>query len=303
MSATYGGRTVATPGGVPRSRRAPVLALAHLEAGRLLRHPAPWSGLGLTVLAGWDASRSEWSGAAYTGTAASVAPMMLGISLAAVASAGRGLVPVADDAPMGDAQQSAARLLGGVVLVGLVAVVVAVVSTGLRLGGGLGLGDEPGRTEHASHTLPELAQPVLLAAVAVCAGALAVRVLRHRLAASLVLALAWFLVWVYWLWQGPVVRYLALLQVQPVPVEVGPPGVDPTTFPSSWLLSAPGEHQDHWARLVVSPSLAAWHDVYLLGLVVALAALVVGGRTRGWWVAGGLALAAVGVVAQAVVAP
>ncbi|MDN4163411.1 hypothetical protein [Nocardioides abyssi] len=280
-----------------------VRVLAGLEARRMLRHPAPWCGLALAVVAAWDASQAEWSGASYTGLAASVGPLLLGISLAAVASSGRGLVPLAEDAPVAETQRSAARLLGGLALVGLVAVVVAAVATGLRLAGGVDLGDEPGRTLHAHHTLPELLQPVLLAAVAVCLGALAVRVLRHRLAASLVLALGWFLVWVYWLWQGPVVRYVALLQVQPVSVEVGPLQADPTTFPADWLLTGPGEHQDHWARVVVSPELAAWHDVYLLGLVAVLAALVVGGRSRRWWVAGGLVLASLGVAAQVVVAP
>lgn len=285
------------------ARRSPLRVLAGLEARRMVRHPAPWGGLALSALMARDVSQAGWSGAAYTGLPASVAPMLLGVSLAAVASFGRDAVPLAEDAPVRPVQRSAARLLGGLALVGLVALVVVAVAVGLRLSGGLDLGDEPGRTLEAHHTLPELLQPVLLAALAVCGGALAVRVLRHRLAASLVLALGWLLVSVYWLSQGPVARYLTPLQVQPVSVEAGPVTADPTAFPESWLLTGPGEHQDHWARLVVSPELAAWHDVYLVGVLVAAAALVVGGRSRRWWVAAGLALATVGVAAQAVVGP
>ena len=44
-------------------------------------------------------------------------------------------------------------------------------------------------------------------------------------------------------------------------VVAGPASTDPSTFPSDWLLSAPGDYQPHWARLVVSPELAAWHDL------------------------------------------
>ena len=114
----------------------------------------------------------------------------------------------------------------------------------------------------------------------------------------------WFLVGAsYWLFQGRTVEAFTPLQVQPNYVDVGPAATDPTTFPSDWLLSAPGEYQHYWARLVVSPELAAWHDLYLLGLTALLVAAVVPGRARRPLLAIGGVVAAVAVVLQLLVAP
>ncbi len=116
--------------------------------------------------------------------------------------------------------------------------------------------------------------------------------------------LYWFLVGgTYWLFQGPVVHLLTPLQVQPNLVEVGPADADPTTFPSDWLLSAPGEYQDHWARMVVSPQLAAWHDLYVVALTALLVAAAAPGRLRRPLLVAGGVLAVGAVVMQLVVAP
>jgi hypothetical protein len=278
--------------------------LARIEARLALRHPAPWIGLALAVLMAWNIWDEAWSGERYTGLVAASTPVLLGISVASVSAFGRELVPVADAAPMDRGRRGFARLLGGLPLVLLAAVLVASVAVGLRLSGGLTLGDEPGRTSQAHHTVPELLQIVLLAGLAVAVGAAAVHVIRQRLAASIVLAFAWFLAGgTYWLFNGPVLRWFALVQVQPTYVDVGPPQTDPSTFPSSWLLTGPGEYQDHWARLVVSPAMAAWHDVYLVGLIALAAAVAVPGRTRRPLVAAGAVLVVAGVLMQRAVAP
>ena len=129
-------------------------------------------------------------------------------------------------------RRSYARLLAGIVPVALIAVVVVAGEIWLRQRGGLDLGDEPGRTLHAHYTLPELIQPVLLAALAVAAGAAVVHVVRQRLVASIVLVVGWFLFGAtYWLFGGPVVRWLAPIQPQPMLVEIGPWDADPSTFP------------------------------------------------------------------------
>ena len=95
---------------------------------------------------------------------------------------------MSDEAPLEPYRRSLARLLGGLALVGLVALVVGAGVVWLRLRGGLGLGDEPGRTAHAQYSLPELLQPVLLACFAVALGAAVVHLVRSRLLASIVLA-------------------------------------------------------------------------------------------------------------------
>lgn len=278
--------------------------LARIEASRMLRHPAPWIGVALTGLMTWSVWEESWSGQRYHGMAASITPLLLGISLASVSAFGRELVAVAEEAPVDRSTRSVARLAGGLPLVVLAAVIVVVGAVWLRSTGGMTLGEEPGHTDHAHYTLPELVQLVLLAGFAVALGAAVVHVLRHRIAAAVLLALGWFLVGpTYWILNGPVLRLLTPLQLQPVTVEIGPVDADPSRFPSTWLLTAPGEYQDHWARVVVSPAMAWSHAVYLLGLIALAVAVAVPGPTRRPFLAGGAVLAVVGVTLQVVVAP
>jgi hypothetical protein len=295
--------TTARPRVAERPRTA-VWQLALIEGRRMLRHPAPWAGLLLTFWWSYAVFDEPWATARYEGLVASVAPLLLGVSLASVSAFGRELVPVSEDAPMDRPRRAAARLLGGLALVGLVAACVAGAWVWLRVRGGLALGDEPGRTLHAHYSLPELLQPVVLACLAVAAGAAIVHLVRQRLVASIVLFVGWFLFGAtYWMFNGDVVRWLTPVQVQPLFVDVGPATTDPTTFPSSWLLSVPGEFQENWARLVVSPSMAAWHDVYLVGLTAMLLAVAVPGRARRPLLAAGVALAVLGVLVQRSVTP
>ena len=183
--------------------RATIGALARIEGRRMLRHPAPW--LGLVLVAWWVQNTFEqsWTGARYNGLVPALTPLLLGISLASLSAFGRELVPVADDAPMDFSRRSYARLLAGIVPVALTTVIVVAGEVWLRTRGGLDLGDEPGRTVHAHYTLPELIQPVLLAALAVAVGAALVHVIRQRLVASIVLVVGWFLFGpTYWLFGG-----------------------------------------------------------------------------------------------------
>jgi hypothetical protein len=226
------------------------------------------------------------------------------VSIASVSAFGREHLPVSDDGPMRMADRSYARLLAGLSLVGLVAVIVIAGMVWLRWHGGLDLGDEPGRTLHAHYSLPELLQPVLLACFAVALGAAVVHLVRQRLAASIIVFFVWFLLGsAYWMFNGPVSRWLTPVQSQPISIEVGPPTADPTSFPADWLLSAPGDYQDHWARLVVSPALAAWHDVYLIALTMLAMAVAIPGRTRRPLAIGGGVLALVAVLLQSAVSP
>lgn len=286
------------------AQRAPIAELARVEAGRMIRHPAPW--LGLLLSAWWlqGVGEETWASARYEGLLTAFSPLLLGLSLAAVTTFGRERAGVADDAPLTADRRAVARLVAGLPLVGLVALVVAGGTVYLRASGGIRLGDEPGMTMHAHHSLPELLQPVLLAAFAITLGAGVVHLVRSQLAAHVLLFVYWFVVGAtYWLFQGPVVQLLTPLQVQPNTVDVGPAQADPTTFPADWLLSVPGEFQDHWARIIVSPQLAAWHDVYLVALTVLLVAVAAPGRLRRPLLVAGAVLAVVAVAMQAVVAP
>ena len=290
-------RVAAAPQGAMRQ-------LARIEAGRMLRHPAPWIGLLLTPWWFHSVWTAEWSSARYEGLFVALTPVLLGVSLASISAFAREHVAVSDEAPLEPYRRSLARLLGGLPLVGLVTLVVGAGVVWLRWRDGLGLGDEPGRTEHAHYSVPELLQPVLLACFAVALGAAVVHLVRARLTASIVVVLTWFLVGVtYWMFQGSLARTLTPLQTQPILVEVGPADADPAGFPATWLLSVPGQYQGFWGRFIVSPQLAAWHDVYLVALTMLLIAAAVPGRPRRPLLVAGALVAVGAVLMQLVVAP
>jgi hypothetical protein len=279
----------------------PTRELARVEARRTVRHPAPWVGILLSALWLQGAAAEDWPSARYEGMVSAFGPLLLGVSMAAVTTFGRERPDVAEDAPMGPAPRAVARLLGSLPLVGLVAVIVIGGGAFLRASGGIRLGAEPGLTMNAHHSLPELLQPVLLGGFAVALGAAVVHMVRSQPASHVLVFVFWFLVaGTYWLFQGHVARILTPMQVQPDLVEVAPPDADPTAFPSDWLLSPPGEYQEFWGRLVVSPELAAWHDVYLVAVTALLVALAMPGRRRPLLL-GGAVLAAGAVVMQLVV--
>ena len=286
--------------------RRPFAALARIEAGRMLRHPAPWLGILLWVAASYAvlASAPGWSSAQYQGLQASAVFLAAGVSVAAAYAAGRDRVGLAEDAPLPAEVRAAARIVGGMAFVALVASVVAAGALLLRWSGGVALGNEPGRTLHAHFSLPELLQPVALSAFAVAAGAAAVHLLRHPLAASIALFVLWFVAGpAYWTLNGPVLRWFAPVMVLPYNIEAAPPNTDPLTLPPTWLLEGPGPYQPFWARLVVVPELAAWHNLYLVALTLLAAALALPGRYRRPLLLGGLVLAAATVLLQARVSP
>lgn len=284
---------------------APMWALARVEAVRVMRHPAPWIGILL-----WAAANAatllttpSWSTSQYEELTYSVTYLCLGVSVATAYAFGRERVGLSEDAPMSAEHRAAARLLGCLSLVGLVAVAVAVGAVWLRLVGGVAMGEEPGRTLHAHFTVPELLQPVALAALSVTLAAAVVHVARHPLAASVVLFCLWFIAGPgYWVVNGPVLRWLAPVQVQPLRLEAAPAATDPLTLPADWLLLRPDQYRDEWSRIVVLPELAAWHVVYLLGLALLAAAVAIPGYRRRLAVSG-VALAGVGVLLQAIVSP
>jgi hypothetical protein len=284
----------------------PFAELARIEAGRMLRHPAPWVGILLWLGAEYAvlSSEPEWSSAQYQSLQASAVFLAAGVSIAVAYAAGRDRAGLAEDAPVPAEDRAAARLVGGLALVALVAVAVAAGALWLRWSGGIALGGEPGRTAHAQFSLPELVQPVALSVFAVALGAAATRVLRHPLAASIALFVLWFVAGpAYWTVNGPVLRWFAPLMVQPYNVEVAPATADPLTLPASWLLEGPGPYQPFWARLVIVPELAAWHDLYLVALALLAAAVALPGRYRRPLLVGGVLLAVVAVLLQARVTP
>jgi hypothetical protein len=230
-------------------------------------------------------------------------PLLFAMSVVAAVSFNRERLDVAAEAPVTEVQRCLARWLAALPLLVVAAGYAALLAWRQRDLGGLWLGVEPGRTTQALFTAGELAQPVVLALLAVATGA----ALGRRLPLVPVLPLLfvlWFLVAFYWLFGAAAVVPFSILQVQPVRVFAGTPSADPLRFPSQWLLEAPGDYSEQWSRVVVSAGLSWWHAVWLMGLAALWGAVTVPhGRARRGLVAAGSALATIGVVAQYWVLP
>jgi hypothetical protein len=295
----------ARPSG-PGTERSVVAALARSEARRMLRAPVLWLGVALALAFTWATIRmpDDWAGARYTAAPILAGPLLVCISIVVAGSFHRERVGVAAEAPVGEGLRTAGRLGGALALVGLVSLLTAVGAGLARWHGGFDLGEEPGRTLHAHFTLAEILQQPTLAVLAVAVGAAAGRRLRHRATSTLLLFVGWFpFVTVSWAFMSRHVTPFSVIQIQPVSIPAGPIESDPMSFPSTWLLSAPGEYQDHWAHELVSGSLAAGHDLWLLGLACLFLALAVPRRTRVRLLVAGVLLAGAGVSLQYAVIP
>ncbi len=291
-----------------RPSLAATVELGRIEARRALRSAPFWIGLATTCLYLRDGvSDQGWQSSAYqiVGSAA-FGPVCAGIMVAAVLAGSRDRaaeIPLSQEAPLDAGQRAAARLLGVLAQVGVVALVALAVPVVSRIEGGFWMGDGASRIDDAVHSVPELLQPVLAAALAGAGGVAIGRVARARAAVAVAGGLAWLLgSLVYWVWQAPPVRYVALLQAQPIEVPL-PSAVYPSDLGLDGPFSAPGEYQDTYRMVVADHAMAAWHDVFLLGLVLVCVGVAVRGRAgRVLGVLGALGAVAA-VVVQARIAP
>lgn len=304
MSATAASAARARPS---RTSYDVVRALAASELRRTLRSPVLPLGLGGSVWYVWTISpeSEQWSGAAYNELAIASAPLLLAVSWISAVSFHRERVAVGDAAPVREGLRVAGRVLAAAPLVGLALAFAVLLGVRERQLGGLTLGEEPGRTAEALHSLPELGQHVALAVLAVALGAALGRRVASLVLALPVLLVLWFAVaGLYWLFADRSVTPFSIVQVQPVNVPVGPATADPLAYPEHWLLQAPGEFQDGWDRLFTSTALAWWHDGWLLGLaVVLLAAAVPGGAGRRVLLVAGVVTSVTCALAQVWVIP
>ena len=305
MSAAVASAEVAAPRR-PTSY-AVVRALAAAELRRTVRTPALPLGLAVSLWFMWTtASQSErWSGATYSELVMTSAPLLLAISWVSAVSFHRERTAVGLEAPVSDGLRAWGRVLSLAPLVVLAAAFAVLLRIRERVLGGLTLGTEPGRTTEALHSVPELAQHVALAVLAVALGAALGRRGPSLVLALPVLLVLWFAVDGFsWLFGHRAVTPFSVVQVQPVSVPVGPAAADPLDFPAHWLLEPPGEFQEGWARLFLSTDLAWWHDGWVLGLaLVLLAAAFPGGTTRRVLLATGVLAGAVCAAAQVWVIP
>jgi hypothetical protein len=234
----------------------------------MLRNPVLWLGAAVTAwgITAITTGEEDLASGTFQSVPVVTVPLLMAISLVVAASFHRERVGLAPDSPVGETQRAAARLLAAVPLVGLAGLAAVGIAVKERSLGGLSLGNEPGRTLEALHSVAELGQQVALGVLAVGFGAALGRRLPHLVAVVPLVFVSWFAVSVYWMFNHHLTTPLSIVQVQPVYLRAGPKDADPLAFPTHWLLEAPSDYSDAWARLFMSAELAWWHDVWLVGV-------------------------------------
>lgn len=284
-----------------------VRALAAAELRRMVRTPALPLGLAVSLWFMWTTTpqTEHWSGGAYSELVMTSAPLLLATSWVSAVSFHRERTAVGLEAPVSDGLRAGGRVVAATPLVVLAAAFAVLLGIRERRLGGLTLGTEPGRTTEALHSVPELAQHVALAVLAVALGAALGRRVSSLVLSLPVLLVFWFAVdGFFWLFGHRSVTPFSVVQVQPVTVPVGPATADPLGFPAHWLLEPPGEFQEGWARLFMSTDLAWWHDGWVLGLaLVLLTAAFPRGKVRRVLLVTGVLVSVVCATAQVWVIP
>lgn len=290
----------------PATRRS-IRTLGWIEARQYLRRVSLWAGLSLTVLF-LILPAEGWSGSSYeTKSALAFAPLILGVFVAAVRIGNRDRrgedSPLAEAAPLEGDHRALARLLGLAVPVGLCVVTVTGLFIASRIEGGYWIGDNPRRTASAQHSWLELLQPPLLVALAGAAGVTVGRAVRHTITVIIAGGVLWLFAFVgFWAWNTPPFHTIALIQTQPMTVDLGP-GVIAEELPANWLAKSPGEYEANWRRQLVHLPTVAGHTLYLIGLLGAASGLALRRLSGRRLVYGGLAAAVAGVAFQVAIMP
>lgn len=307
--AAAAGAAAAAPAPARPFRHDALLALARVEAGRLLRHPALLAGLaaGVAVAAPRPSGEEGW-----------IVPLVgwvlaaMGALVAAVSIAGRGrllsspdLFPATVVGPR-DRALAVGLALAAPTLAGAAAVaVVAVRHAGERFP----VGAEP-YAGTFSPGFAHWAQCVLVIALAGVIGLAVAQFRRGRLAALVGLM---FFIFVggggIWMAQAHPLRVLHPYLYPSYEREL-PATYDPATWsPGDPGLNPPVEPVTRWREFRFDTTALGWHLVYLVGLILVgvwWAARAAGRAERRppprWLLAAGLPLVAAGGVAQLVTA-
>jgi hypothetical protein len=181
----------------------------------------------------------------------------------------------------------------------LTAIAMAVVS---RIEGGFWMGEGPTRSDSAVHSVLELLQPALLVALAGALGVVVGRATHHTILVIIVGVLVWMVLFpFYWVWNAPLLHVVTPIQSMPLWVELADVR-SMSDLPADWYVEYPSEFEPHYRRALVHLPTVAFHHVYLVGLIMVVAASVWRERRRTARRAG-IVLAIAGVAAQLAVSP
>ncbi len=283
-----------------------VRELALIEARRYAMRASIWIGWTGTVLTATFA-RSDWSGGSYeSALPLSFSMMILGTYIAG-ARTGRldvdtDLPPLADEAALDAVDRRASRLLGLAMPVGLALVTAIGIAVVSRIEGGFWMGEGARRTDSVVHSPLELLQPALAVALAGALGVISGSTFRRPLIAILAGGFAWFILFpAYWIWNSPPLN--AIVPVQIMPLHVPLPGViSMAETPADWYVEYPNEFADGYYRTLVHTPTIAFHTLYLVGLIMVVAASAARAHRRTVRMAG-IVILIIGVVAQLAVSP
>jgi hypothetical protein len=307
MSATTVARPVAIQ--AQRDRRAAILALARVEAVRLLFLPAFLVGLGITLAAIFlRRGQADWGGRSlYIGPVAWTFACT-GTLVAAALVAGRqrfladpDLFPATPATRVDRVLASALALAAPTAVAGIAATVVAVVN--VRKGGFL-VGTGP-YTRSILPSVADWAQPVLLVALAGVVGVVAAQLRRGRLAAMGFLAFATLVGGMMnWAFQAHPIRVLHPMMFGEYDARL-PAGFSPDGWTAAdRALLPPDQYVKNWREVGFDTTALEWHLLYLAGLILVGVWLAhrlaerPEGRLGRWPLLAGLPLLAVGAVAQ-----
>ena len=268
--------TVTRPRAATRTgnRRRSIRAIAAVEAGRLVRHPAFLLGLAASVLQVIVRPGTEsWAGQTHYLSSIAWTFVWVGTLVAAAAVAGRqrfhadpDLFPATPSTPADRVLGTALGLAGPVAVTALFVAFVAVMND--RAGGFI-LGEEPYSV--AIRPSPfEWAQPVLLVAFAGVVGILLAQLPRARLAALIGGVLAGFIGGTFiWAFQGQPFRVLHPF-MYPTYEDRLPPAFSPEGWaPGDGPLLPPDDFSVHWRAVRFDDAALGWHLLYVAGLVLA----------------------------------
>jgi hypothetical protein len=268
-----------------------VLALSIVEAKRLLRHPVLLAGAALAAvwtiqpwLHGEPAQPADYETQTYTIFLLTWAPLYFAAFIAANTAALRERETTTAEmfrsSPTRYAERTLALLGAGLVPTTVAATLVVIHRSVIADAGGITVGNQAVRL---TPTVVEMALvPATTAAAFACGVALA-RTLRSRTLAAIVGAIAtWFFLgfWIFgWFPAWFLAPYATSLRAADLGQELT--GDELTR---AHMLSAPTYDADwgHWSVLIRDVELVGWHNIYLMGLALLLAAYAVrrSGRDR-----------------------
>ena len=283
-----------------------VRQLAWIEARKYARRASIWIGWAAAVLLA-ATSHPDWPGGSYENVLPlSFGPMALCVYIAGARTGSRDmdsdLPPLAQEAPVDLDDRLAARLFGLAMPIALAFVTAIGIAIVARIEGGFWMGEGPRRTDTAQYSPLEILQPPLMIALAGALGVVTGLAFRRPLLAIFTGAFVWFLLFpAYWVANIPPLNALSPAQIMPLRVPLDDVAAMSDT-PADWYVNFPNQYQSEYERSIVHLPTVAFHNIYLVGLIMVVAAGAARAYRRQVRFAG-IAVVIVGVVAQLAVSP